>query len=401
MEDNITPAMRQYFEMKDSCPDAILFFRMGDFYEMFGEDAQIAHNILWIALTTRNKNAKEPIALAGIPYHAKDKYLPKLVQAGYKVAISEQVSDPKLKWIVKREIVRIITPSTLHLEIEDESEVKNNFILSIIAWEYWTYAMSSINVSNNTWSTSEFLTFSELEKQLYKIFPLEVILEKALYENEKIKDLLSKKFGLNIYFFQPQKKPKENLLEHFQVKNLEWFWIEHKLLAQKASSLILEYLRSVQKDDMKFLHTLRYESFSWFVDIDEATIRSLDILYNFFTKSGREGTLFWVLAKTKTPMGTRFLRDALVTPLLDIKQIEKRQQIIGEFLKDKVLLERIQNELKMIADIDTLLTRLALGRANPRDMLSLKRSLRAIVSIRNLIEQSQNTKLKELFDIHT
>lgn len=397
MEESLTPAMRQYYEMKENCKDAILFFRMGDFYEMFGDDAQIAHNVLWVALTTRNKNAKDPIALAWIPYHAKDKYLPKLVQAGYKVAISEQVSDPKLKGIVKREIVRIVTPATLHIEMDDEQEIKNNCILSIVSLDGNSFWMSSINTSTNVWTTSEFINFTQMEKQVYRLFPSEVILDSALYEDAHIRELLSKKFGLNMYFLKPVKEPKRSLLDHFGVKNLVWYGIEEKPLAQKAAALILEYLQSVQKNDLPFINTLKFESYSGMVDMDDSTLRSLDILYNFFTKSWKEGTLFWVLAKTKTAMGTRLLRESLVKPLYDIDQIQARQRVIEELLKDTILLSQMQEHLKYIADMDTILTRLALWRATPRDMLSLKRSLWAILTIKKLIQDSGNTTLCSLF----
>jgi len=186
----LTPAMIQFYELKAQNPDAILWFRMGDFYEMFDDDAHIAHRVLGINVTTRNKNADNPQPLAWIPYHAKDKYLPGLVNAGYKVAIAEQVSDPKAKWIVNREVVRIVTPATINLEWESyvNSENSVNYILGIVE-ENWKYAISILDPSSWDWKTWELENFSKLSWEIYKISPKEVILEKKLFWNKELKDI--------------------------------------------------------------------------------------------------------------------------------------------------------------------------------------------------------------------
>lgn len=177
---NITPAMQQYYDIKHQYADAILFFRMGDFYEMFEEDAKIAHKILGITLTSRNKNAENPVLLAGIPYHAKEKYLPLLVEAGYKVAIAEQVSDPKLKGIVQREVVRVITPATISLEGESyENKEKSSIIVSLVTDGVF-YGMSMINFSNHHFECCEFENFEACAGELYKLAPSEIVLEKHL-----------------------------------------------------------------------------------------------------------------------------------------------------------------------------------------------------------------------------
>lgn len=400
IEEGLTPAMKQYFELKNEVQDAVLFFRMWDFYEMFWEDAHIAHTVLWVALTTRNKNAKEPIPLAWIPFHAKEKYLPKLVQAGYKVAIAEQVSDPKLKWIVKRAIVRVVTPGTLHIESDSQESSVSNIILAITE-ESWAYGMSYIDTSSNSWISAFFQDFSMLSREIYKISPLEVVLEKKLFQNQEIHDLLSKKYGLNIYYYEIKHKPKEFLMGHFWVKNLEWFWIENFPLAQSASALVLEYLQSVHKHQLEYMNSLKFETFSYSLDLDESTIRSLDLVYNFFTKSSREGTLLWVLNHTKTAMWMRLLRENIIHPLQDVSLIHQRYDFIEAFLKDKPLLDDISTELKKIADIDTLLSRIALWRANPRDLLMLKKSLKALVSVFKLIESSKNIELKKILSIES
>lgn len=395
-QENLTPAMRQYKEIKQKYPDAILFFRMWDFYEMFWDDALIAHNVLGIAITSRNKNAKNPDLLAWIPYHAKEKYLPKLIEAGYKVAIAEQVSDPKAKWIVDREVQRVITPATLYLEWEEyDKENIANFIISIV-YEDNKYGLSILDLSSNKWVSAEFDSFEKLSLQIYKISPKEVILEKKLFADDSIKELLNKKYSLNIYYFEWSKDNKEKLLNHFWVKNFSSFWLENKVMATKASALLLEYLELNQKSSLDFLQSLSYETFSWYLDLDESTIRNLDLIYNFATKSNKIGTLFWALDDTKTAMGTRFLREAILKPLQNKDEIEDRLDMIDEFLKAPVLLDKVQNHLKYVSDLDAILNRLALNRSWPKDLLNLKKSLEEVVEVFKLIEKEGSEKLKRL-----
>lgn len=395
-EENLTPAMRQYKELKSKYNDAILFFRMWDFYEMFWDDAMIAHNVLWIAITTRNKNAKNPEALAWIPYHAKEKYLPKLIEAWYKVAIAEQVSDPKLKWIVEREVQRVITPATLYLEWEEYAKENiSNFIISIV-YDESSYWLSVLDLSTNKWVSSDFDTFEKLSLQIYKISPKEVILEKKLFSDESIKDILSKKYSLNIYYFEWTNNYKDVLINHFWVKNLSWFWLEWKDMAIKASSLLLQYLELNQKSNLNFLESVSYETYSWFLDLDESTIRNLDLIYNFATKSQKIWTLFWILDDTKTAMWNRFLRESILKPLQDTKQIEDRLEFINEFLNNPVLLDKVQNHLKYVSDIDSILNRLALNRSWPRDLINLKKSLQEIIDVFELIKIDWSDKLKKI-----
>ncbi len=400
MDKNLTPAMIQFYELKEQNPDSILWFRMWDFYEMFDDDAVLANKILWISLTTRNKNAKNPQPLAWIPYHAKDKYLPQLVNAWYKVAIAEQVSDPKAKWIVKREIVRVITPSTISLEWESysQNESKQNYILAIVE-EAWVYAISILDPSSWEWRVWEINSFEKLSWEIYKISPQEVILEKKLFSQNDLKQLLEKKYGLNIYFFENKLEPRDKLIKHFGVKDLWAFNLENNKLARKAWALVLEYLESSQKTDLSYLDSIKYESFSSYMDLDESTIRSLDLLYNLSAKSSKLWTLFWVLDKTKTPMWRRFLRESILKPLQDIKKIEKRQDIIEQLLSQPLLLDKITSSLSKVSDLDNILTRLALGRANPRDLISLKNSLQTFLNVCSIIKDSWNKKLIKLLEI--
>ncbi len=396
---SVTPAMQQYYDLKEEVWDAILFFRMWDFYEMFDEDANIAHKVLGINITSRNKNAQTPTPLAGIPYHAKDKYLPRLINAWYKVAVAEQVSDPKLKWIVKREIVRIVTPATLSLE--EENYVSNdisNYIISICEKD-WRYGISFLELDSGKWKTGELKNLEALAGEVYKVFPKEVILEKNLFNREDVKSILSKKFSLNVYYFDEIWNSREKLLKHFWVKSLEWFWLEKKFLAQKASSLLLWYLEQNQKSDLNHLDCISYDSFSDFMDLDEATIRNLDLIYNIWSKSGTVGTLFWVLDKTRTSMGKRLLRENIIRPLQSKEDIESRLNLVEEFLANPILLDKIDKRLKMVSDLDNILTRLAMNRALPRDLVNLKKSLQSVLEIFEIIREDGNKKIMGLLGI--
>ncbi len=391
----LTPAMQQYHYIKQEYSDAIIFFRMWDFYEMFWEDAHIAHKVLWINITSRNKNAKDPEALAWIPYHAKDKYLPQLVNAWYKVAIVEQVSDPKLKWIVKREVVRVVTPSTLSLEGDIYDNFDSNIIIAI-SHAKDIFGLSILDISSNKWQTCEFNNFTELQKELFKINPKEVVLDKSLFSDEKIKETLQKKYSLNIYYFELKDDAKSKLLNHFKTKDLSWFWIEKSLESIKSSALLLSYLELNQKKTLSNLQTIWVYSTSNFLEIDSSTIKNLDLIYNFSTWSEISGTLFWILNQTKTSMWKRYLRENILMPLKDEKKIKERLDFVEEFLKDKILLDKVREHLSYISDIDAILNRLALDRVSPRDLLNLKKSLQAIVFVYNAISSSENEKLKKL-----
>lgn len=394
---NVTPAMQQYYDIKSDYQDAILFFRMGDFYEMFEEDAKIAHKVLGIALTTRNKNAENPILLAGVPFHAKEKYLPLLSQAGYKIAIAEQVSDPKLKWIVKREVVRVVTPWTLALEEENYNTwAQDNLIISLVE-SGEKYGISLLNFSKQSWLTSEFESLEHCLNELYKLAPKEIILEKKLFGKSEIWELIDKKIGLQIYYFEPQKSAKKYLQDSLGVKNLRWYGLEDKTLAQNASAMLLEYIQNTQKSDFSFLQKLCFHEFSWYMHLDIATIKNLDLVYNTATNSKQVWTMFWAIDYTKSSMGKRFLYESILRPLQDEKEIKKRQKFISILKSDPQLLEKIGKHLWEISDMDAILWRLSFQRAGPRDLVQLKRSLIAIREIINILKTSDNKDLLKIF----
>jgi len=393
----LTPAMLQYYDLKKQNSDSILFFRMWDFYEMFDDDAIIANKVLWIAVTSRNKNAKNPTPLAWIPFHAKEKYLPLLIEAWYKVAIAEQVSDPNLKWIVKREVVRVITPSTIWLEWENYENWNSNIIaISNSNNKFW---LSLLNIWEWKWKTCEFDNFDNLKSELYKISPKEVVLEKKLFSNDIIKETLEKKYSLNIYFYEIKNDPRKKLLNHFQTINLSWFWIENNQEAQRASWLLLDYLETNQKTNFDFIKSISLLDLENHMKLDESSIRNLDLVYNFATRSNKEWTLFWLLNHTKTIWWTSLLHESILKPLNNLEEIKKRQDFIEEILKDKILLDKIRKELSWISNINWILNRIALNRTSPRDLINLKNSLKSIIEVLELIKNSDSKKLKELIKI--
>jgi DNA mismatch repair protein MutS len=296
-------------------------------------------------------------------------------------------------------VVRIITPSTLNLEGENYTNDEATSYIVSICGENWIYGISFLESSSWKWKTWVLENREKLSWEIYKIAPKEVILEKKLFNDESLKEILEKKYSLNIYYFDTDKKYKEKLLSHFWVKNLEGFWIENKPLAIKSSILLLEYLKTNQQSSLEHLNSISSESFSNFLELDESTIRNLDLIYNIATKSSTIWTLFWVLDNTKTPMWKRFLKEAIVNPLRDKEKIQNRLDITDEFLNNQQLLNSIREKLKYVVDLDNILTRLALWRANPKDLLNLKKSLETILEVIDLIKKEGSANLNNLLHL--
>ena len=368
----LTPAMKQYYDLKKEHPDCLLFFRMWDFYEMFDDDAMIAHKILWIAITTRNKNSDTPTPLAGIPFHAKEKYLPLLVQAGYKIAIAEQITPP-WKWIVERKIVRVVTPATLSLEWEEYDSNRNSGTIVALSQEEDIYKISIINLSVNTWQNGETNNFSDIVNQIQKHTPDEILVPKKLYNNNaSIQDIISS--YPSACFSQTQ---------------------DGNIAVEK---MIEQYLEKNQKQNLDFLPKQTQINFYDTLQLDDATIRSLDLVYNIATKSSTLGTLFGVLKETKTTNGAHLLQKEILSPKQDISEIKLRQDFIQELMNNKQLLESIRSELSIVWNMYTILNRLSLNRWTPKDLLQLKSTLIAYKNIYNLIKEKGSSKLIQIIN---
>lgn len=400
---SVTPLMAQYARIKENYPDTILLFRMGDFFETFEDDAKIASKVLGITLTKRANGAAEDVPLAGFPHHAIDSYLPKLVRAGYRVAVCEQLEDPKLaKGIVKRDVIEVVTPGvSFNDKLLDHK--KNNYLLSIyIEDEIAGLAFSDI-------STGEFQTFQvprgELNQQIGSINPSEVLIPKKL-KNE-LEPLIQKsapntritKIDDWIYNYDYS---SELLMNHFNTKTLKGFGIEALQAAICSAGAVLNYLRETQKANLPHINKISRYNPSDYMLLDFSTKRNLEITFSM-NDGDREGTLISILDRTETAMGGRMLKKWISAPLIKLEPILKRQECVEEFFNNKTLRKNLQNELSEIGDLERLTSKICTGRANPREMINLKTSLKKIPLIKQLLDltkvetlQSINQRLNSL-----
>jgi len=389
----LTPGMKQYMDVKNANPDCIILFRMGDFYETFFEDAKTVARELEITLTSRGKGETRA-PLAGIPYHAIEPYLAKLVKKGYKVGIVEQIEDPKKAiGLVKRDLVRIITPGTV-VDSSILEKNKNNYILSIIEED------GKIGVSFCDISTGEFLCATiqkeKIDGELKRLNPAEIIFPSSTEESKLIESLKHQRYVLNDFedrhfYFD---KANANLKEHFDVINLEGFGIKSKLQIASAGAL-LSYLKETQMNALTHINKIGQYLINDYMFLDTATIRNLELLQNIIHK-GEEATLLSVVDKTITPMGKRLIKKWVTSPLVVKNQIEKRLESVEE-LKEKIIQRQdLIEELKDVYDLERLIGRVAYGNANPKDLVSLGVSLEHIPKIKENLSETKSELLNLL-----
>ncbi|UCD28878.1 MAG: DNA mismatch repair protein MutS [Planctomycetota bacterium] len=394
--DNLTPAMRQYMEQKAAAPDALLLFRMGDFYETFYEDAQTASRVLGIALTSRGKDkGGASIPLAGIPYHALDSYLTKLVRAGHKVAISEQVEDPKqAKGVVKREIVRIITPGTLTDDALLEQKADN--YLACICQHRDQCGLAFVELSTGAFwvqLTSE----TELLDELVRLAPAELLLAETPIDKQDplataVNRLTDQQQALGDmpityrpgHLFDPH-MAQERLRKHFGVATLEGFGFDRMDASLCAAAVIIDYLADTQKTSLEHIVKLSRRYSHDFVLIDQSTWRSLEIERTIRSGSA-VGTLLHAVDRTSTAMGGRCLRRWLAAPLRHLDSIKLRQEAIGCLVSDPHNLRNIRSEMGKLSDIERITARLGVGRASPRDLVALGNTLLSVEKIADLLD---------------
>ena len=388
----LTPMMAQYKQIKDQYQDTILMYRLGDFYEMFFEDALEASKILQITLTSRNKNGENSAPMCGIPYHAVEGYLSKLTRSGKKVAICDQVTQPDGKGIVQREVVRVVTPGTTF----DENIIQqktNNYVASIVA-DKSRFALAYADVTTGEFRITELENYKKLEEELMRIGPAECILKKELLEI--LSPILR---GRNIYLFPYDyyKEPENELKNHFGVKSLQGFGLEEKKLAIMAAGMLFEYLRETQKTELTHIQKISYYEVSEFMAMDQALIRNLEL---FYTSQGqREGSLINILDQTMSPMGGRMLRNWLLHPLLRKDSIEGRLKNVTKVAKNSSLMREMRESLGKIYDIERLLSRLSLGNGNARDLIAMKESLKIIPGLKSLIKENFPEYFSELDEL--
>ena len=386
-----TPLMKQYIEMKGKHPDAILLFRVGDFYETFSDDAIAASEILGITLTRRANGAAQFVELAGFPHHALDTYLPKLIRAGKRVAICEQLEDPKLtKKLVKRGITELVTPGvSINDNILDHRE--NNFLAAV------HFAKNGCGVAFLDISTGEFLTAEGkpdyIDKLLANFSPKEVLIERskrALFDSSFSAKYLS--FELDDWIFT-EESATDRLLRHFQTKSLKGFGVNSMHNAIVASGAILHYLDITQHRQISHIITLSRIEEERYVRLDKFTVRNLELI-DSMCEDGK--SLLSVIDRTMCPMGARLLRRWILFPLKDVSAINNRLDVVEYFFKDVALREELQNQIESIGDLERLISKVAVGRISPRELVQLHLSLATIEPIKALCQNSANEVLQRI-----
>ena len=385
-----TPLMQQYREIKEQNKDSILFFRLGDFYEMFFDDAVIASKELGITLTSRNKEKDQDVPLAGIPYHSSASYISKLVQKGYKVAICEQVEDPKLaKGIVKREVVRVITPGTV-LDLDYLDSKSNNYLLGFVVNKY-ALGVSFLDITTGEFKTTEIIKENNigiLLNEINKVAPTEIVTDESSYELcKKELDNYLKQTGISLNILKKVKKSNEFLKEYFGVVSLESFGLMGKDYCIETSAMILEYVLDLQKYNEIPVNKISYINKDLYAELNLSTQKNLELIENPKEKSSH-GTLLWVLDECKTSMGSRKLKEFIKNPLLNKEEILLRQKHVEYFLDEIIIREEIKDKLKDVYDIERLIGKIILGTENGRDLISLKKSLRSAKKIGEILGEN-------------
>lgn len=395
---SITPMMQQYLETKKQYKDCIIFYRLGDFYEMFFEDAITASKELEITLTGKNCGLEERAPMCGVPYHAVDSYLNKLVTKGYKVAIVEQVEDPATaKGIVKREVVRIVTPGT-NLNTSALDETKNNYLMSIVCVEN-CFGIAIVDITTGDFFVTEVENNRALLDEIYKFMPSEIICNDAfLLTGIDIDDLKNR---LNITLFQLESwyfdddMCKKALTDHFKVYDLSALGIDNYDVGTNAAGALMQYLTETQKNSLSHLTQIIPYSTNKFMILDTSTRRNLELCETLREKQKR-GSLLWVLDKTKTAMGARMLRSYIEQPLIDKESIIKRQKAIEELNKSLITRDELREYLSPIYDLERLISKVAYKSANPRDLIALLNSLKMLPHIKTVIQDFKSPLFKEI-----
>ena len=385
MANTMTPMMRQYVELKEKYSDCLLFFRLGDFYEMFFDDAKTASRELELVLTGKDCGLSERAPMCGIPYHAVDSYLVKLIEKGYKVAICEQMEDPALaKGLVERDVIRVVTPGTV---IEDKilSENQNNYIVSVLLVDD-AVGMAYADVSTGAFYVLQFVgpdAQTSLVDELARIQPREVICNPAVLLNTFLYKRLSsayyvEKYGESAYL---PETAKARLLHHFQVSSLSGFGLEELSFAACAAGALMQYLEETQKNALSHIHAIKVMNRSRYMAMDAATRRNLELTQPLRFGGSRRSTLLYLLDKTKTSMGGRMLRDWIDRPLQSVEAIQMRLDATETLLADVLMEKELGDELKGIYDIERLCSKIVYNTVNPRDCLALTNSLLRIPAI--------------------
>ena len=370
----LTPMMQQYIKIKEEYKDCILFYRLGDFYEMFFEDALTASKELDITLTGKNCGLEERAPMCGVPFHSVDGYLNRLVKKGYKVAICEQMEEPSAsRGIVKREVVRIATPGT-NLDLHALDETKNNYIMCVV-YIADRFGMSVADVTTGDYFVTEIDSSGRLFDEIYKFMPSELICNEAFYMSGMDIDDLKNRLGVTIYsldsWYFDDAVCTRTLKEHFKVSAMEGLGISDYDCGVIASGALLIYLKETQKTSLSHMSRLTPYAAGKYMLLDSSTRRNLELCETLREKQKR-GSLLWVLDKTKTAMGARNLRKWIEQPLIHREEIENRLDAVEELKENAISREEIREYLAPVYDLERLVSRITYQTANPRDMIDRK-----------------------------
>ena len=393
-----TPMMQQYLQTKEEYKDCILFYRLGDFYEMFFEDAEMVSKELELTLTGKNCGIEERAPMCGVPYHAVEGYLNKLVANGHKVAICEQVEDPKLaRGLVKREVIRIVTPGT-NLDMQALDESRNNYIMCIV-YLADKYGVSIADVSTGDYYVTEVDSERKLVDEIHKFGPSEIICNESFYMSGVDIDDLRHRLGITIcaletWYFGDELA--ENTLKgHFKVKSLTALGLSDYDCSVIAAGALLKYLYETQKNNLDNIVAIHPYSTGKYMIIDSSTRRNLELVETLREKQKR-GSLLWVLDRTKTAMGARLLRSYVEQPLIDVEEIARRQDAICELNANVITREELREYLNPIYDLERLITRVTYLSANPRDLIAFRNSIGMLPPIHTLLGEFDGELLRQL-----
>ncbi|MBO5371309.1 MAG: DNA mismatch repair protein MutS, partial [Lachnospiraceae bacterium] len=390
--------MQQYLKTKEEYHDCILFYRLGDFYEMFFEDAKVVSKELELTLTGKSCGTEERAPMCGVPYHAADTYLNRLVKKGYKVAICEQVEDPKTaKGLVKREVVRIVTPGTT-TDSQALDETKNNYIMCIV-YLADKYGISIADVSTGDYYVTEVDSERKLLDEINKYMPTEIICNEAFYMSGVDLEDIRSRLGICIsaleaWYFSDD-TAIGTLKTHFHIHSLEGLGLNDFLCGSIAAGSLLKYLYETQKNSLAHMSEIHPYISGKFMIIDSSTRRNLELVETLREKTKR-GSLLWVLDKTKTAMGARMLRSFIEQPLIEKSEIEARLNAIDSLNTHAITREELREYLNPIYDLERLITRVTYQTANPRDLIAFKNSIRMLPAIKCLLEDFSDTLLTDI-----
>ncbi|MCH8028819.1 MAG: DNA mismatch repair protein MutS [Candidatus Dadabacteria bacterium] len=394
-----TPMMSQYRKIKKEYPDSILMFRLGDFYEMFFEDARVASKILGLALTSRNKSSENPVPLCGVPFHSVETYITRLLESGHKVAICDQIEDPKsAKGIVERKVTRVLTPGAV-LDTEKLDSKTNNFIAAI--WKgKGGYGLAHADVSTAAFRTTAYPTQREVIEELSHLEPREVLLPERLYEDKDLTYSMSSRWDPLLTVVESWvwdlETARDALTDHLGTGTLEPFGLEGYPDAVIASGAIIHYLEDTQMDDMPRFPNIRYYDASEYLSLDEFTKTNLELRYTLRGKK-KVNTLLWVLDKTNTAMGGRLLKQWLSYPLIDLDKIKLRQDAVEELLSSPGVLSALRKTLREICDMERLMSRICTSYAKPTDLAALRDTSYFLCTVKGLLESSDCVLLEKIF----